>query len=57
MKKGNINWELTPVSVDSHIPDAQEIAEMQAWEEEQDKCKHVNFNYEDGCLDCGHYSK
>ena len=53
-----INWELRPATPDSHyIPDAQEVAEMKAWEELQEKCKHENFNEEDGCPDCGYYAK
>ena len=51
-------WELAPSKPDRYyIPDAQEIAEMEAWEELQEKCKHENFNNEDGCLDCGYYAK
>ena len=54
----NLFWELNPVKADRYyIPDAQEIAEMEEVEREQQKCKHENFNDEDGCLDCGFYAK
>jgi hypothetical protein len=54
----SIHWQLTPViPIWYYIPDAQEIAEMQDLEELQEKCKHENFNEEDGCPDCGYYSK
>lgn len=52
-----IHWELKPAVADSYIPDAQEIAEMAELEKMQSECKHENFNNEDGCLDCGYYSK
>mgnify|MGYP001224000746 CR=1 FL=1 len=58
MNEKNRYWELGPATVDPHyIPDAQEIAEMEEVEREQQQCKHVNFNDEDGCLDCGFYAK
>jgi hypothetical protein len=54
----NIHWRLRPAEKDLYyIPDAQEIAEMQAIEDEQNKCKHKDFTEEDGCLDCGYYAK
>jgi hypothetical protein len=54
----NKYWKLEPASMDYYyIPDAQEIAEMEEMESQQLKCEHKNFNFEDGCLDCGYYSK
>ena len=51
-------WKLEPVTPDPHyIPDDQEIAEIEEIEDLQNRCKHKNFNEEDGCLDCGYYSK
>lgn len=52
-----IHWELTPVIRDNYIPDEQELAEWAYLEELQSKCKHENFNEEDGCPDCGYYAK
>ncbi len=57
MEKPNKNWQLTPVESSQYIPDAQEIAELEAIEKKQKQCEHKNFDNEDGCLDCGHYSK
>jgi hypothetical protein len=51
-------WTLTPVVRDrNYIPDAQEIAEMEELEKQQQECRHTNFSLEDGCLDCGYYTK
>lgn len=50
-------WKLEPATIDNYIPDEQEIAEMEELERLQEKCEHENFNKEDGCLDCGWYSK
>jgi hypothetical protein len=51
-------WTLLPATIDEHyIPDAQEIAEMREHEKEMKECDHKKFSDEDGCLDCGYYSK
>lgn len=33
------------------------LEEMQLLEKEQQMCNHPNFTDEDGCLDCGYYTK
>lgn len=54
----NIHWELRPAKPDPYyIPDAEEIAEMEEIEKLMKECDHKNFNEEDGCPDCGFYSK
>lgn len=53
----NKNWQIVPVIPTNYIPDDQEIAEMNEIEDIQNSCKHENFNDEDGCPDCGYYSK
>jgi hypothetical protein len=52
-------WKLEPASkeLNNYIPDEQELAEWAYLEELQEQCKHENFNDEDGCLDCGYYTK
>lgn len=44
-------------TAEKYAPDPEEARQLEEIEKMQDECQHKNFNDEDGCLDCGYYSK
>ena len=51
------NLSISEAAESDYIPSNEEILELKEIEKRQKECKHTNFTDEDGCLDCGYYSK